>query len=141
MVWRWCSLAAPDYLSCPQMTGHGSKLKRKMEQAVTALLTARNLEEAAKSVGVSPKPLQRWQKLPDFEKAFRQSMAKLQQASVPAVTTLLRVMVDPASPLAVKARCAYYILEETRKGIETEEIEARPAELERFTEQSRRGRS
>ena len=37
------------------MTGHGSKLGRKLEQAVAALLTARNNEEAAKAVGVSPK--------------------------------------------------------------------------------------
>jgi hypothetical protein len=39
-------------------------------------------------------------------------------------------MVDPGSPLTVKARCAYYILDQTRKGIETEEIETRVAELE-----------
>jgi hypothetical protein len=30
------------------MTGHGSKFPRKLEQAVGALLTARNHEEAAK---------------------------------------------------------------------------------------------
>jgi hypothetical protein len=120
------------------MTGHGSKLGRKMEQAVAALLTARNTEEAAKSVGVSARTLMRWQKLPVFERAlraarmtvFRQSIAKLQQASVPAVTTLLKLMVDPASPPTVKARCAYYILDQTRKGVETEEIEGRLAELE-----------
>jgi hypothetical protein len=126
------------------MTGHGSKLERKMEQAVVALLTARNHEEAAKSIGIAPKTLQRWQKLPEFERAFRdarmaafrQALAKLQQASVPAVTTLLKVMIDPASPLAVKARCAYYILDQTRKGVETEEIEARVAGLERQAEQA-----
>ena len=120
------------------MSGHGSKLGRKMEQAVAALLSARNQEEAAKSVGISSKTLQRWQKLPEFDKAlrearmtaFRQSMARLQQASVPAVTTLLKIMVDAGSPLTVKARCAYYILDQTRKGIETEEIEARVAVLE-----------
>jgi hypothetical protein len=121
------------------MTGHGSKLARKMDQAVLALLTARNQEEAAKSAGISPKTLQRWQKLPEFDRAlrearmaaFRQSIARLQQASVPAVTTLLKIMVDPGAPLTVKARCAYYILDQTRKGIETEEIEARVTELER----------
>jgi hypothetical protein len=130
------------------MTGHGSKLGRKMEQAVIALLTARNTEEAAKSVGISPRTLLRWQKLPEFDKAlrearmtaFRQSMARLQQASVPAVTTLLKIMVDAASPSTVKARCAYYILDQTRKGIETEEIEARVAVLERAAETSNVGR-
>jgi hypothetical protein len=120
------------------MTGHGAKLGRKMEQAVIALLTARNLEEAAKSVGVSTKTLLRWQKLPQFDRAFReaktvtfrQSLARLQQASGPAVTTLLKILVDPGAQLAVKARCAYYILDQTRKGMETEEIESRVAALE-----------
>lgn len=118
-----------------------------MDQAVIALLTARNHEEAAKSVGVSPKTLQRWQKLPEFDRAFRearmtafrQSLARLQQASVPAVTTLLKVMVDPATPLAVKARCAYYILDQTRRGVETEDIEARVSELERAAEAAKDG--
>ena len=120
-------------------------LARKMDQAVLALLTARNQEEAAKSAGISPKTLQRWQKLPEFDRAlrearmtaFRQSIARLQQASVPAVTTLLKIMVDPGAPLTVKARCAYYILDQTRKGIETEEIETRVADLERAAEASK----
>jgi hypothetical protein len=127
------------------MSGHGAKLGRKMEQAVIALLTARNLEEAAKSVGVSTKTLLRWQKLPQFDRAFReaktvtfrQSLARLQQASGPAVTTLLKILVDPNAQLAVKARCAYYILDQTRKGMETEEIEARVSALELASGQRR----
>jgi hypothetical protein len=125
------------------MAGHGEKFGRKMEAAIAALLTARNNEEAAKTVGVSPKTLLRWQKLPEFERAFRearmaafrQSNARLQQAASPAVTTLLKIMVDPAAPMAVKARCASYILDQTRKAIETEEIEARVTELERVAPQ------
>ena len=125
------------------MKGHGEKLGRKKEQAILALVTARNIEEAAKSIGVSAKTLLRWQKLPEFDRAyrevrmiaFRQSTARLQQASSPAVTTLLKIMVDPAAPLAVKARCAYYVLDQTKKAIETEEIEARVSELERSATQ------
>ena len=121
------------------MKGHGERLSRKMEQAVIALLSAKTAEEAARSVSISVKTLQRWQKLPEFQKAmrqsrlanFRQSMARLQQASVPAVTTLLKVMVDAGTPVAVKARCASYVLEQMRKGIEIEEIEARISNLER----------
>ena len=120
------------------MTGHGSKFRRKMEQAVIAVFSTRNLDEAAKSVGVSAKTLQRWQKQPEFEKAlrtvqmatFRQSLGRLHQASGPAVTTLLKTMVDPASPPAVKARCAYYILDQLRKGVETENIEVRLSAIE-----------
>ena len=121
------------------MKGHGEKLGSKKGQAIRTLVTARSTEEAAKSIGVSSKTLLRWQKLPEFERAyrearmadFRQSAARLQQASSLAVTTLLKIMVDPAAPLAVKARCAYYILDHANKAIETEEIEARVTELER----------
>ena len=121
------------------MTGQGSRLSRKMEVAIIGLLTCRNTEEAAKSAGVSTKTLLRWQKLPEFEKAFReartatfrQCIARLQQASGPAVTTLLKILVDSSASLAVKARCAYYILDQTRKAVETEDLEARVTELER----------
>jgi hypothetical protein len=129
------------------MAGHGEKLGRKKEAAIATLLTARNNEEAAKAVGVSPKTLLRWQKLPEFERAyrearmaaFRQSTARLQQASSPAVTTLLKILVDPAAPMAVKARCAYYILDQTKKAIETEEMEARVTDLERTAATQKRG--
>jgi len=47
-----------------QMAGHGEKFGRKKEAAIAALLTARNNEEAAKTIGVSPKTLLQWQKLP-----------------------------------------------------------------------------
>jgi transposase len=115
------------------------------ERAILALVTARNTEEAAKSIGVSAKTLLRWQKLPEFERAyrearlaaFRQSTARLQQASSPAVTTLLKILVDPAAPLTVRARCAYYILDQTRKGIEIEELEVRISELEQAGELSK----
>ena len=45
------------------MKGHGEKLGRKKEQAILALVTTRNTEEAAKSIGVSAKTLLRWQML------------------------------------------------------------------------------
>jgi hypothetical protein len=40
------------------------------------LLTAKNQDEAAHSVGVSPATLQRWLKLPEFGEAFRQARFK-----------------------------------------------------------------
>jgi len=35
------------------MKGHGAKFERKYEQAIAAVLTQRNMDEAAKSVGIS----------------------------------------------------------------------------------------
>ena len=72
--------------------------------------------------------------------AFRQSVARLQQASGAAVTTLLKLAVDPHAPAAVKARAAYYILTLGTKAMETEDIDVRVTELERTAELSKQGR-
>jgi hypothetical protein len=53
------------------MTGHGTKFGRKKEEAVAALLVQRNLEDAARAVGISPKTLLRWMKEPEFDTAYR----------------------------------------------------------------------
>jgi hypothetical protein len=117
---------------------HGAKFGRKQEAAIAALLTQRNLEEAAKSIDVSPKTLLRWLKVPEFAAAYRQarrdafsqSIARLQQASSAAVSTLLKVMIDPNSPSSSKVRAAECVMNHTIKAIEIEDIEARVAVLE-----------
>ena len=53
------------------MVGHGSKFDRKKEQAIAALLTQRNIEEAAKSIGIGANALLRWMKEPEFQQAYR----------------------------------------------------------------------
>ena len=121
------------------MVGPGSKFTRKKEEAIAALLTQRNVEEAAKTAGIAPQTLLRWLKLPDFQTeyrdarraAFGQSIARLQQGSTAAVTVLLKVMVDPATPPSTKVRAADSILDHAAKAIEIEDIEVRVADLER----------
>ena len=51
------------------MKGHGSKFGRKKEEAIVALLTQRNIEEAAKSIGIAPNTLLRWMKVSELERA------------------------------------------------------------------------
>jgi len=131
------------------MSGHGEKFGRKKEAAVAALLTARNTEEAARSVGIGPATLRRWQKDPGFDAAYReavrlsfkQSIGRLNQASSAAVSTLLKVMVDPATPASTKVRAADSVLNHTAKAIEIEDIEVRVQELERAVEKSGRDRN
>ena len=53
------------------MKGHGTKFGRKKEEAVAALLTQRNLEEAAKTIGIAPNTLLKWMKEPEFDSAYR----------------------------------------------------------------------
>jgi hypothetical protein len=130
------------------MKGHGAKFSRKMEEAVAALLAHRNHEEAARSVGISPATLLRWQKLPEFQNAYRearravhgQSIARLQQATSAAVSTLLKVMVDAGTPPSTKVRAADSVLDHSSKAIELEDIEARLAALEQATEAPKKSR-
>jgi transposase-like protein len=71
------------------MKGHGAKFGRKKEEAIVALLTQRNTEEAARSIGIGSATLLRWLQIPEFQAAFRaakwaaysQSIARLHQMS------------------------------------------------------------
>jgi len=127
------------------MRGHGTKFTAKMEAAVAALLTQKNHEEAARAAGISVATLLRWQKLPEFQKAYRearreahgQAIARLQHATSAAVTTLLKVMIDPSTPASTKVRAAHSVLEHSAKAIELEDIEGRLSELERAAEESK----
>lgn len=121
------------------MTGHGTKFGHKKEEAIAALLAHRSLEDAARAVGISTKTLLRWLKEPQFDAeyrkarraAFSQSVARLQQASSAAVSTLLKIMVDPNAPASTRVRAADSVLDHGAKAIEIEDIEARVSELER----------
>ena len=82
--------------------------------------------------------------MPEFEIAYRearraafgQSIARLQQASSAAVSTLLKVMIDPNSPASTRVRAADSILDHAAKAIEIEDIEVRVAELEAAAQRS-----
>jgi hypothetical protein len=123
----------------------GSKFTRKNEEAIAALLTQRNIEEAAKSIGIGTQTLLRWLKIPEFQEAYRiarraavaQSSARVQQATSAAVSTLLKIMVDQNSPPSVRVRAADSILDHARQAIEIEDVEVRVAALEQAAELSK----
>jgi hypothetical protein len=116
-------------------TGHGSKFGRKREEAIAALLTARNVEEAARAAGVGTRTLIRWLKIPEFAAAYlearRAAVSRLQQASSAAVSTLLKIMVDGSAPASSRVRAADRVLDHAKQAIEREDIEVRVAALER----------
>jgi len=128
------------------MNGHGAKFSRKMEQAVTALLTHRNVEAAAHAVGISPNTLQRWTKEPEFEAAYQEarraafshSIGRLQDAAGAAVTTVLNIMLDPRASPGTRLRAAEVVLVQGTKAAEVADILARVAELERAAGSARR---
>jgi hypothetical protein len=130
------------------MVGHGAKFGQKMEQAIVALLSHRNLEAAARAVGINPNTLLRWTKDPEFEAArrearrtaFSQSIARLQDASGAAVTTVLKIMLDSNAPARARLQAAEIVLERGAMAIVMEDFEARVAELERAAGSAKRSR-
>src|SRR5208283_1771010 len=97
----------------------GGREEKRRQQLVMALLQQPSLEKAAKSVGMSAVTAWRISKAPAFQEeyrrarreAFGQAMARLQQASSAAVSTLLTVMADPQNPAAVRVRAAECVLQ------------------------------
>jgi hypothetical protein len=63
------------------MAGKQGKFGRKQEEAIAALLTQRNVEEAARSAGIGTRTLLRWLKVPEFQAAYRQARVAQQRLS------------------------------------------------------------
>ena len=130
------------------MKAPGGKFGRKKEEAIAALLTQRNIEEAAKVAGIGANTLLRWLKVPEFQAAYRearraafgQAVARLQQGTSAAATTLLKTMIDPNTPASVRVRAAEAIFNHAAKAIEIEDIEARVTALEAAAEGGGQGR-
>lgn len=118
------------------------KLGGKREAAILALLTARSIEDAARTAGVPPRTLHRWLLEPEFDAAYRkvrrnafaQATARLQQATGAAVSTLLKIMVDMNAPASTRVRAADSVLDHASKAIEIEDVEVRVAALEQAAE-------
>jgi hypothetical protein len=127
------------------MTGPEEKIGAKKEAAILALLTARGIEEAAKTADVPARTLYRWLKEPGFDAAYRrakrtafgQAIARLHQGTSAAAATMLKLMVDPAVPASTRLRAADCVFTHAKNAIEIEEIEARVAALEKAAELSK----
>jgi hypothetical protein len=134
-----------DEFGSLKTTGHGSKFGRKKEEAIRALLTQRNVEEAARTAGIGTRTLIRWLKIPEFDAAYlearraavSQSNARLQQGSSAAVSTLLKVMVDASTPASARVRAADRILEHAKQAIEIDDIQFRLTALERTAQRAK----
>jgi hypothetical protein len=108
---------------------------------ILALLEHSSVEKAAAALGVEATM---WRRLknPAFQAALRQarrdafsrSVARLQQASSAAVTTLLRIMCDGKSPTSSRVRAAFGVLELTFRATELEDMQARIERLENLAQ-------
>jgi hypothetical protein len=119
------------------MSGHGSKIARKMEEAVAALLTAPNLAKAAETAGIAESTLRRWMQNETFSKRYRQerdrlletAVTLLRSESVGAGHVLVAIANDVKSGAAVRVSAAKAIIS-LAIGAQMLELEERLTELE-----------
>jgi transposase-like protein len=130
------AVASADEGRSSRKAGHGAKFGRRKEEAIVALLTQRNVEEAARVVPVGTTTLYRWMKDAEFAASYRaarlaafgQASARLQQASGAAVAVIVKIMVDPGAPAGTRVRAADLVLRYATEASE-EDIEACLSEL------------
>jgi hypothetical protein len=126
-----------DNRGSPRPAGHGAKC-RHMKAAIAALLTQRNVADAAHVLGIGTTTLYRWMKTPEFIAAYREARlaafgrasARLRQASGSAVTTIWNLMIDPGSPASVKVKACELGLQHAAAASE-DDIAAWLSELKR----------
>lgn len=126
------------------MKGHGTKLTRKQEQAIAALLTCQTIAAAANTAGIGEATLFRWLQLDDFQKAYRsarwqavsQAITQIQSATSGAVATLCEIAGDRNAPATTRVTAAKSILDLALKAIEVEDMAARISLLEKRVEEA-----
>jgi hypothetical protein len=121
----------------------GSRLSRKHEEAIAALLTSRTVVAAARKAGVAERTLRDWLSEPAFCAGYRaarravltEAIARLQQAAVNAVRTLERNLKCGRPSAEIKA--AGMILELAVGAGELAELIERVAALEAANKKGR----
>ena len=121
------------------------KFGRKQEDAIAALLTQRNVEEAARAAGIGTRTLLRWLQIPDFQKAysearraaFNQSIARLQQGTSARGHDPNQASAGPEHASVGPRAGGRSIFAHASKAIEIEDIEARVSDLERAAEETK----
>ena len=120
------------------MKGHGEKLSRNQERAISALLVHPTMCEAAAAARVSQVSLWRWMQLPEFKEQYRlarreavsQPVGQLQAACNVAVMALTDISQDVNCPASARVSAARTVLELALKGVELEDLSVRVEHLE-----------
>lgn len=117
--------------------GHGAKFPRRHQSAIIALLTHRNIPEAARAIGISTQTLYRWMGEEEFAAAYLQARlaafgracARLQLVAGEAITTLHKIAGDPRTTPGMRGRAVDIALSHAGDA-SAEDIEACVAELD-----------
>jgi hypothetical protein len=113
-------------------------LSRKQAHALSALLTAPTIADAASQVDVSVRTLYRWLKQPAFQsemrfarrRALSYAIGRLQRASIRAADTLDKVMCEKTAAPSSRVSAARVALRFACYGAEIEDFEERLAAIE-----------
>ncbi len=125
--------------------GHGDKLARKQQEAVSALLTEPTIGQAAAKVKVNERTLREWLKLPTFLSAYRDArrqvveaaIGHLQQATGGAVVALWRNLTCGQASAEIKAAIA--ILDQSIRAVEVLDLAQEVANLKQEIERLKHG--
>ena len=121
------------------MKGHGEKLSRNQERAISALLVHPTMTQAADAAGIGEVTLWRWLRIPTFKEQYRlarreavsQAVGQLQAACSVAVVALTDISKDVNCPARARVSAARTVLEMALKGVELEDLAVRVEELEK----------
>jgi hypothetical protein len=115
------------------------KLSAKQNKALEALLSGAAKGDAATVAGVTPRTLNRWINEDvlfwdtlqgESQKTVYEATRRLTAAMDTAVTVINEVMIDKATPAAIRLRAAQIVADTALKLIETSDILRRLDELE-----------
>lgn len=115
------------------------KRSRQREQLILAMLQQPTREKAAASIGMSTTTAWRIWKTPEFQAEFRTArrdtyshgIARLQQATSVAASTVIKVLIDLQAKDADRLRAAKIVFDESSKGLLIEDLAARLTDFEK----------
>lgn len=130
------------------MSVRREKTEQKYERAISALLQAQSISEAAKQAGISESTLLRWlhgEEHHDFQEQYRKAkrqvvqlaICQLQRSAGTAVKILLEVASGADNPASSRVSAVKTILETSFKAIELEDLEKRITDLEKFVREKK----
>jgi hypothetical protein len=119
-------------------SGNVGRIGRKRALAVAALLQSGTVAQAAQSVGVSVRTLQRWKEKPEFAAAlldaqseiFFQACTEVRALALDAVRTLGQILRDTDQAAPSRVRACLGVINLLMKSHDREVIEARLVRLE-----------
>ena len=115
-----------------------STRRQKMERIAQAMFEHGSVQKAAAALGMSEVTVWRWKQKPEFQQAHSEvrrealsrASGRLLHGSGAAAATLLKLMLDPSAPAAVRVRAAEGVLEHAENTFELEEVDVRVKRLE-----------